>query len=132
MAATEALITIIWEENGERRSYPLPEPTSYSAATSTMIDSGTSVSGKVLGSVVRSDVAQISISWNHMEAPVWSKIAQLFKDEPYKRIRFYDQTADDWVEREMQVSDRSAGMWRRDENGKVLGWSGCSLQFTEV
>jgi len=32
----------------------------------------------------------------------------------------------------MFVSDRSAGMWRRGEDGAVLGWTDCSLELTEV
>jgi hypothetical protein len=148
MATNDTLITIIWEEtesitpsdvkngierDGTMRRYRLPEPTSYSATTSAMVDSGTSVSGQLLGSMVRSDVAKISISWNYIDAPTWSKINQLFKDDYYKLVRFYDQTAGDWDQRKMSVSDRSAGMWRRNpDTGEVLGWTGCSLQFTEV
>ena len=35
----------------------LPEPSEYSANTSTIVDSGRNVEGKVIGSVVRHDVA---------------------------------------------------------------------------
>lgn len=130
MSLNEALVTILQDElPGD---YALPEPTAYSGTTSTMMDTGTSVSGKMLGSVVRHDVAQISISWNYLTTEVWSEINQLFQQDYKKKVRFFDQTAGTWVEREMYISDRSAGMWRRDGEGNVLGWTGCSLQFTEV
>jgi len=137
MASNRALVTIIWEEKnteaGEAvRSYPLPEPTTYSGTTTTLVDGGMSVSGHLLSSVVRSDVAQISLSWSYLETGEWSKINQLFKDRYINTVWFYDQTTGDWEKREMYISDRSAGLWRRDGNGNVLGWTDCSLQFTEV
>jgi len=140
MASEKALVTIILEDTnndgietgGSSYTYPLPEPASYTGTTSTMVDSGTSVSGKLLGSVVRSDMAQISMTWNYLDAPTWSEINKLFKDNYYRQVQFYDQTEGGWVVREMFISDRSGGMFRRDENGEVLGWTGCSLQLTEV
>ena len=112
--------------------FPLPEPTSYSGTTSTLTDSALSVSGKLLGSIVREDIAQISLSWNYLEATAWASINQIFKDNYINSIRFFDQTTGNWVIRDMFVSDRSAGLWRRDENGTVLGWVGCGLQLMEV
>lgn len=113
-------------------SYALPEPAAYSAATTTLVDGGTSVSGHLLGSIIRDDVAQISLTWNYLEAAVWAEINQLFMNSYINTVLFYDQTKGDWDRREMYISDRSAGLWRRDENGEVLGWTGCSLQLTEV
>lgn len=114
------------------RSYALPNPTSYSTTTTTITDGGTSVSGHLLSSTVRTDVVQISLAWNYLEASVWSEINQLFKDNYTNEVLFYDQTSNEWESREMYVSDRSAGLWRLDENGEVPGWTGCGLQLTEV
>lgn len=115
----------------------LPEPSSYSSSTSTVIDSGTSVSGHLLGGIVRDSVAKVSLSWNYLCAEKWAEINALFKDGGGKpryvnRVRFFDQTTNDWSEREMYVSDRSAGMWRRDLAGNVCGWLDCKLELTEV
>mgnify|MGYP003287411265 FL=1 len=41
----------------------LPEPSSYSGTTSTIVDSARNVKGYVVGSVVRSDVAKVELSW---------------------------------------------------------------------
>jgi len=148
MATEKSLVTIIlntdepWsggtvtiiDEGIEKRGVELPEPSSYNSTLSTMVDTGTSVSGKTLGSVVRDSVAQISLSWSYIEAPVWSMINQLFKGNDFsRRVQFYDQMTGEFVIREMSVSDRSGGMWRRDPiTGDVMGWTGCSLKFTEV
>jgi len=136
-----ALVTIITKEQTTADgvgvfdascSYPLPEPTAYSGTTATLVDGGTSVSGHLLSSTIRDDVAQISLSWNYLEAKVWSEINQLFKSSYINTVLFFDQTKGDWDSRDMYISDRSAGLWRRDEKGEVLGWTGCSLQLTEV
>jgi len=126
--AKEPLVTIITTNP----HFPLPEPTSYSGATSTLTDSGLSVSGKLLGSIIRKDIAQISLSWNYLDAATWARVNRIFKDNYINSIRFFDQTTGNWVQREMYVSDRSAGLWRRDQSGTVLGWTGCGLQLMEV
>jgi len=123
----KALVTIKQEQDTE-----LPDPSSYSVATTTMTDGGTSVNGYLLSSIVRDNVAQISLSWSYLDAYTWSWINELFKDNYINMVEFYDQVSDCWVKREMYISDRSAGLWRRDEDGKVLGWTGCSLQLTEA
>ena len=130
MFLNEPLVTILREPL--KRDYALPEPTAYSGTTSTMVDSGTSVSGKLLGSVVRDAVANISLSWNYLSAEDWSEINQIFKENHVNEVRFFDQTKGDWDTREMYVNDRNAGMWRRDDEGNVLGWTGCGIQLTEV
>jgi len=127
---------IVWaDENGQsQEGFALPEPASYSGNTTRITDEGTSVSGHLLGAVVRDDVAQVSLSWNYLSAKEWSDIILQFKGENYSNlVRFFDQTEGNWVTREMRISDRSAGMHHRDpdDNTKIF-WSGCSLQLTEV
>ena len=105
-------------------------PSGYSAATSTMVDKGTSVSGKVLGSVVRHDVVQVSLSWNYLSADNWARIVGIFQTNYELPVRFFDQTRNTWDTRNMYISDRGAGMYR--QNGTEIGWSGCNLTLTEV
>lgn len=68
--AIPALVTV----NG----VDLPEPSSYEATTSTIVDSGRNVQGKVVGSVVRHDVAKVSLKWNYLTAQQWAAILSLF------------------------------------------------------
>ena len=121
----EALVTI--------GGYELPEPSTYSAITSTIVDSARNVQGKVVGSVVRSDVAKVELSWKYLTAQQWASILSLFKDSFYNSVRFYDQTTANYDVRTMYVSDRQAGMWRRNpETGEMMGWTNCSLSLVEV
>ena len=121
----EALVTI--------GGYELPEPSSYNAITSTIVDSGRNVQGKVVGSVVRSDVAKIELSWKYLTAQQWANILSLFTYDFYNEVRFMNQVTNNYDVRTMYVSDRNAGMWRRHpETGEIMGYTNCSLSLVEV
>jgi hypothetical protein len=113
--------------------YELPEPSEYSASTSTLVDSARNVSGYVIGSVIRNDVAKVELKWRYLTAEQWANVLSLFTRNFYNTVTFYNQATADYTTRQMYVGDRSAGMWRRDPNtGDVLGWVEPSLALIEV
>ena len=121
----EALVTI--------GGYELPEPSSYNAITSTIVDSGRNVEGRVVGSVVRHDVAKIELSWKYLTAQQWANVLSLFTYDFYNEVRFMNQATNNYDVRTMYVSDRNAGMWRRHpETGDIMGYTNCSLSLVEV
>lgn len=121
----EALITI--------GGYELPEPSTYEAVTSTIVDSARNVAGYVVGSVVRSDVAKVSLTWRYLTAEQWATILSLFTNNFYNDVRFLNQATNNYEVRNMYVSDRNASMWRRHpETGAIMGYTGCSLALVEV
>lgn len=112
---------------------PLPEPSEYSGNTSTIVDSGRNVSGYVIGSVVRHDVAKVELKWRYLTVAQWASVLSLFSHNFYNSVTFFNQATGSYTTRQMYVSDRKAGMWRRHpETGEVLGWTGCSLSLVEV
>ena len=118
-------------------NYDFPEPSSYSGLTSTLVDSGRNAQGKMIGSVIRDDVAKVELSWKYLTVEQWAKINQCFRQASGGKfinlVTFFDESVGGWVTREMYVGDRSAGMWRRDpKNGDVLGWTECKLSLIEV
>lgn len=113
--------------------YELPEPSSYSGNTATLVDSARNVSGYVIGSVIRNDVAKVELSWRYLTAAQWAGILSLFNNSFYNQVTFYNQATADYTTRRMYVSDRTAGMWRRHpETGEVMGWTECKLSLVEV
>lgn len=123
--AIKALVTV----NGVE----LPEPSTYSGTTSTIVDSGRNVQGKVVGSVVRHDVAKVSMTWRYLTAQQWATILSLFTENFYCTVQFYNQVTASYTIRQMYVSDRTAGMWRRHSvSGNVMGWTDCTLSLIEV
>lgn len=113
--------------------YDFPEPSTYSAITSTIVDSARNVKGYVVGSVVRSDVAKIEITWKYLTAQQWANVLSVFTKSFYNSVRFLNQATNRYEVRTMYVSDRNASMWRRNpETGEVMGYAGCSLSLVEV
>ena len=123
--AIPALVTV----NG----VPLPEPSEYKASTSTLVDSARNVQGYVVGAVIRSGVSKVELSWRYLTAAQWAAAIGPFDENFYSEVKFFDQTTASYVTKEMYVSDRKAGMWRRHpETGEVMGWTECSLSLVEV
>lgn len=113
--------------------FDFPEPSAYSATTSTIVDSARNVQGRVVGSVVRNDVAKIEISWKYLTAYQWAQILSLFTSSFYNEVTFLNQATNQYTTRTMYVGDRNAAMWRRDpRTGAVMGYTGCSLSLIEV
>lgn len=121
----EALVTVAGVE--------LPEPSEYRGNTATLVDSARNVQGRVIGSVIRHDVAKVELSWRYLTAQQWAEVLSLFNQSFYNSVKFYNQATADYTTREMYVSDRNAGMWRRHPvTGEVMGWTECSLSLVEV
>ncbi len=116
--------------------YDFPEPSTYSANTSTLVDSGRNVEGTMVGSVIRADVSKVEISWKYLTVEQWARILQCFagKDKFVNEVTYFDQGIGDWVEnKKMYVNDRKANIFRRDpKNGNVVGWVDVSLALIEV
>lgn len=113
--------------------FDFPEPSTYNATTSTIVDSARNVQGRVVGSVVRNDVAKIDLTWKYLTAYQWSQILSLFTNSFYNDVTFLNQVTNRYDTRTMYVGDRNAGMWRRDpQTGDVLGYTGASLALVEV
>ena len=117
--------------------YDFPEPSAYSGNTSTLVDSSRNVQGRMVGSVIRDDVAKIEISWRYLTVEQWARIQKCFRQSAggkfINNVTFFDQSVGGWVTKEMYVSDRKANVFRRDPTtGDVLGWVDPSLSLIEV
>lgn len=113
--------------------FAFPEPSTYNATTASLVDSARNVSGYVIGAQIRPDVAKIELTWRYLTASQWASILSLFAGSFYNDVRFLNQTINDYETRTFYVSDRSAGLWRRDpQDGKVLGYTNCALSLIEV
>ena len=117
--------------------YEFPEPSTYSANTSTLVDSSRNVQGMLIGSVIRDDVAKIEISWRYLTVEQWARIQKCFRQDSggkfINKVNFFDQSVGGWIDRDMYVSDRKASVFRRDPNtGELLGWVDPSLSLIQV
>jgi hypothetical protein len=87
----------------------------------------------MVGSVVRSDIAKIEMTWRYLTVRDWATVLSLFTTNFINDVRFFNQATGNYEVRSMYVSDRNAAAFRRDPNtGELLGWTGCSLSLVEV
>ena len=117
--------------------YDFPEPSTYSGNTATLVDSARNTEGVMIGAVIRDDVAKVEVSWRYLTIDQWASIQKCFRQGSggtfINLVSFFDQTVGGWVTKEMYVSDRNSGMWRRDpQTGSILGWTECKLSLIEV
>lgn len=133
--AFQALVSVY--STGSGRRYDFPEPSTYSAITSTLVDSGRNTEGRFIGTVIRDDISKVEISWKYLTVEQWRQIQICFSERSggnfVNLVTFFDQTLGAPVTKAMYVNDRKAGMWRRDpKTGEILGWTDCSLSLIEA
>jgi len=116
--------------------FDVPAPSTYSATTATIVDSGRNVQGVVIGAVIRDDVAKIEMSWNFISAQDWADLLSQFSPSRggnfYNDVTFFCQDTNSWVTRQMYVSDRTASIFLRDAAGNIRGYTNASLSLVEV
>ena len=117
--------------------YDFPEPSAYSGNTSTLVDAGRNVEGRMVGSIIRDDISKVEISWKYLTVEQWARIQKCFRQSSggnfSNNVTFFDQSVGGWVTKEMYVSDRKANIFKRDPiTGDVAGWVDPSLSLIEV
>lgn len=118
------------------------EPFEYNAITSTLVDSARNAQGYAVGAVIREDVAKIEMKWDRITPEEWSKMLKCFNSKYsvdgitgnfYRYVRFLNQTTNEFEVRKFYVSDRKAGIARRDPNtGAISHYVGASFSLVEV
>ena len=117
-------------------AYDFPEPSEYEANTATIVDSARNVSGEMIGAVILNDVTKVTMTWRFITVQNWANILKQF-DPKYggdfkRQVTFFNQTTGTWMTRTMYVSDRSAKIFKRDENYDIMGYVGARLSLIDV
>lgn len=112
--------------------HDIPDPSTYSGITSTVVDSGRNVEGYFIGSVIRPSMAKIEMTWNFISVRDWAKILTLFNRSFINSVTFFCQDSGGWETREMYVNDRKANVFLRNPDGSIKGYTGASLNLIET
>ena len=117
--------------------YDLPNPSSYTGGSSTLVDSARNTAGVVIGSVIREDVAKIELSWNYLTTEQWARILKCFNSAYggnfYNEVTFFNHTSGTYETRTFYVGDRtSSGVFMLDDDGVPIGWKNPKLNLIEV
>ena len=116
--------------------YAFPAPSEYHANTATRVNEARNLDGKKVGSVVRDDVAKVSLKWNFISAEDWATLLSKFsiaKGGSFtNNVKLFLQDINGWEIREMYVSDRNASIFLRNPDGSIRGYTGATLSLVEV
>lgn len=116
--------------------HAIPDPSTYEGNTVTVVDNARNAEGVMVGSVIRDDMAKVSMTWRFLTVRQWSDICKLFKTSAggafVNPVTFFDQTEGDYQTRNMYCSDRKAGAYQKDASGYIRGWTNCSVNLIEV
>lgn len=116
--------------------HDIPEPSTYSATTATFVDSGRNAEGKVIGAVIREDMAKVEMTWRYIKAADWAAILQLFSSKYggsfTNQVTFFCQDSNTWETREMYISDRTANAFTHWSEDGIDAYVNPRLALTEV
>ena len=105
------------------------------AITTTIVNAGRNAEAQVIGEQIgrtQSKVDAYIIPF--LYAHEWSKILKIFKDKIHRKVKYFDQEANDFIQREMYVNDRSAKAYafKNDGSGKVEIWQDAEIHFIDM
>ena len=118
-----------------------PTPSTYKMTSSTFVDSARNSKGYVVGSVIRSGVRQVALSWNFLTQAQFTAIANFFEtdDHFYFECQYYDTITGQMETKDMYVSDRVSDNAQIkveiDANGNITsvkGYNNVNLTLVEV
>lgn len=123
--------------------FVVPTPSKYTANTATIVNSARNADGYMTGSVIRDDVAKISMSWNFITTADWASLLQLFdpkygavsnKGKFTRSVTFFNQVSNALDTRTMYVSDRNADSFLlyHDYDAPSADWIGLPKGYTDA
>lgn len=91
--------------------FDVPTPSEYVGNTATVVDSARNTDGYMIGTVIRSGVAKIQLTWNFISVDDWADLLKQFEPDyggAFARdVTFFNQTSGQLETRQMYVSDRT-------------------------
>lgn len=117
-------------------TFDVPEPSEYSATTSTVVDSTRNAEAVTIGAVIRDSMAKVEMKWNFISAENWANTLSQFNQslggQFYNSVTFFNQDTNAWETRTMYVSDRTANIFLRRDDGSIRGYTGARIALVEV
>lgn len=114
----------------------IPDPSTYEATTSTVVDSARNAEAVMIGAVIRDDVSKISMTWRFLETGEWAKIMSLFSIAQggafVNDVTFFSQDYGTWITKKMYVNDRKAEIYLRNNDGNIIGYKNVQMSLIEV
>ena len=105
------------------------------AITSTIVNAGRNAEAQVIGTQIGRTQSKIdTYIIPFLYAHEWARILEIFKDKINRKVRYFDQEANSFIEREMYVNDRKAKIYafKQDGSGAVEIWKDAEIHFVDM
>jgi len=119
--------------------FPVPSYDSLAQTTSTLVNSGRTSSGKIVGQRIgKRNLSKIEMKWSVLPADIWSAMCLKVKGAYANHgfivyVRYFDMEANIFKIRAMYAGDRSAHPLFVDETtGVVTMWKDCSMNLIDA
>lgn len=130
-ATVEALVTAGCNADGTGGT-AIKEPSEYEALTADIVKLEETESGRLSGGVVVRDVAKITMKWKVLTPSEWATICGQVGDF-FQNYKFWNQSLNTWIVREMYPSDRKSGVFKRSSTtGELEYLEGCSVSLIDT
>ena len=111
---------------------PYPDKESGALTISTMVESARTADGVMRGERVGRDLVKIEMTWNVLEPAEWANILRLLQNFKVT-VRYFDMVSNNWSEKYMYCSDRSARPFLINKNtGKPKYYLNCSVNLIDI
>lgn len=117
-------------------SFDVPEPSTYTSTTATIVDSGRNAQAVTVGAVIRDSLAKVEMTWRFISAADWAALLSQFNQalggKFYNSVTFFNQDTNDWETRTMYVSDRTSNVFTRNDDGTIRGYTDARIALVEA
>ena len=116
---------------------PTPSYNSLEQSSSSLVTSGRTASGAVIGTRVgKRNLSKINLSWSVLTAKQWADIQNAIKGSTDSSILFYvryfDMERSSFIIRRMYAGDRSAKPLFLNDDGTVKMWQSCTVNLVDA
>ena len=113
---------------------PWPAPKRYpNMAVTTAVDAARNANNKVVGQKIGRDNYKIdNLEWPHLDAATWSSMLQEFDRNFFSTVEFCDVVNNKWRTLTMYCGDRTADVFKIDEDGKPLEYINCKMNLIDA
>lgn len=116
---------------------PVPSYNSLGQTSSSLVESGRTASGTVVGTRVgKRSLSKLSLSWSVLTSDQWTAIQSAIKGSTDSSILFYvryfDMERNSFIIRRMYAGDRSAQPLQLNSDGTVKLWQSCTVNLIDA
>ena len=110
-----------------------PAPKRYpNQVVTTAVNGGRNANNKVVGQKIGRDNYKIdNLEWPYLDAATWSSMLKEFSNY-FVEVQFWDMVENDWITLTMYPGNRTADVFKYDNEGRVTHYINCKVNIIDT